>query len=132
MALRNAFENLSTEAKQDAIISAIGALLTDTELRASEVPVSDDYDEQESLADQAGAGAVLTFTFSAPVHMAIVTAVGADLVGRATITPADVPSATKGQHCFHEAPTYLVGITSEVSVFAPAGMTVGVVGLRRG
>lgn len=91
----------------------------------------DDYDSQESLVDQVGAGAVLDFAFTSLVSLVIVTSQGLALVARATATTADVPTASKGALCFHEAATYLPVRTSAVKVFAPVGTTISVVGLRR-
>lgn len=45
MTMRNAFENLSTEAKQDAIIAALGTLLTNAQLRGSDIKITLDGEQ---------------------------------------------------------------------------------------
>lgn len=104
--------------------------LTDTELRASAVQVKDDYQTGEILADQSGAGAVLTFTFTNQQSMVVVHSVGANLVSRADPF-GGTPSSTLGVRCDDGVPVYMPVQTSSVKVFAPTGTTVTVYGLRR-
>lgn len=130
------FPDMATLAKAEAIrvllAAGIGVTgpLTDGQLRASPVPARDDYQDGEVLADQSGAGAVLTFTFASPVHMVVLESVGTDLTSRADPF-GDVPSASQGIRLHDQAPVYVPVVTSEVQVFAPAGASVTVVGLRR-
>lgn len=123
----------ATEDKQDTIIASLGTLtpLTDAQLRASAPSVRDDYSGGEVLADQTGAGAVLTFTFSAAVQLVVVHGDGADgEFARADPFGGD-PSAVLGIPCGDEIPTFLPVTTSSVKVFAPVGMVVSVWGYRR-
>lgn len=105
--------------------------LTDTQLRASAPAVRDDFVGGDVLADQTGAGAVLTFTFPAAVQLVVVH--GNGLV--TDVARADpfggTPTATLGIPCADEAATYLPVITSSVKVFTPVGMVVTVWGFRR-
>lgn len=111
---------------------AVTGPLTDGELRASPPAVRDDYDAQESLAEQPGAGGVLDFPFTGgEVSLVIVTSRGADLVAHASPTADDVPTSAKGTPCFDSAPTYIPCRTSAVKVYAPVGTVINVVGLRR-
>lgn len=115
--------------------------LTDTQLRASAVPVSvgnfpttqrvrDDYQTGEILADQSGAGAVLTFTFASAVQLVVLESVGANLTSRANPF-GGTPTASLGVPLRDSTPTYLPVETSTVRVFAPSGTTVHCYGLRR-
>jgi hypothetical protein len=93
--------------------------------------VQDDYQTGEILADQTGAGAVLTFTFSAAVQMVMIFANGlATDIARADPF-GGTPTATLGIPIGDEAVAYLPVTTSSVKIFAPAGMVVSVAGLRR-
>lgn len=85
------------------------------------------YEDAEYLEDKPGAGGVLTFTFSSPVHLAWVRVVGG--VGRATSTGAE-PTATKGAYCAADEPHPITQLASVVKVFAPVGTTVSVWGYR--
>lgn len=93
-------------------------------------PVQDDYQSGEVLADQVGAGAVLTFTFATPVNLVVVHARGENLTARANPF-GGVPSASSGVVCGDDVPTYLPVVTATVRVFAPTGMTISVHGYRR-
>lgn len=119
MSWQNLAGDLNLEATQQAVLTQLGDGLT----------VADDYQALEVLADQAGAGAVLTFTFSAAVQLVVVHAVGASLVARATTT--QTPTAALGLRCPDDTPTFLPVTTTTVRVFAPAGMSVTVAGYRR-
>lgn len=111
--------------------------LTDTQLRAAAVAVADDYaNAPEVLADQAGAGAVLTFTFAATVVLVLVESssgtplVPGGIVSRITFA-AQIPSTVLGVRCVDEK-TYLPCPPSTVvKVFAPVGATVNMIGWRR-
>lgn len=106
--------------------------LTDTQLRASAVPVRDDYTTGEVLADQTGAGGVLTFTFSAPVHMVWVRDIGATASNVSRVDPfGGTPSSTTGIAVPNGEPTPITVTTSSVKVFAPTGSTIAVYGYRR-
>lgn len=131
MPLQNAFANLSTEAKQDTILTSLASLLT--ELQQKLEPggaVRDDYQAGEVLADQNGAGAVLTFTFSAAVQLVVVTAKGTNLTARADPF-GGIPSGGQGIVCDDGVPTYIPVTATVVKVFAPSGMAVTVFGMRR-
>lgn len=90
--------------------------------------VADDYQAGEVLADQTGTGAVLTFNFAEPVNLIVIHARGG--VGRANPF-GGVPAANLGIVCGDDTPTYVPITTSVVRVFAPAGVTVTVFGMRR-
>jgi len=104
--------------------------LTDAQLRAGKVGVADDFQGGECLPDQTGAGAVLTFTFTAPRNLIVVHAVGAGQVARADPF-GGTPSATQGFRCPDDAPTYMAVVATVVKVFAPSGMVVSVAGSSR-
>lgn len=104
--------------------------LTDAQLRASKVGVADDYQAGEVLADQMGAGAVLTFTFATARNLVLIEAVGTSQIARADPF-GGTPSATQGVRCDDATPTYLPVTTTVVKVFAPAGMVVSVAGFSR-
>lgn len=95
------------------------------------IPAKDDYQSGEVLADQTGAGAVLTFTFSSAVQLVVVDANGATT----DIARADpfggTPAATTGIPCRDEVPTYMPVTTTSIKIFAPSGMAVSVYGYRR-
>lgn len=106
--------------------------LTDTQLRASEVEVRDDYQGGEVLADQTGAGAVLTFTFSSPVQLVLVHAYSATAADLARVDPfGGTPSASAGIRALNDVPTFVPVTATTVRVFAPTGMEVSVSGFRR-
>jgi len=109
---------------------AVTGPLTDAQLRAGKVGVADDFQAGEVLADQTGAGAVLTFTFAAAVQLVVIHARGAGLVARADPF-GGTPSASVGIVCGEDSPTYVPVVTSQVKAFAPAGCTVSVYGMRR-
>lgn len=120
-----------TDTQLRAAAVSVSGPLTDSELRASLVPVKDEFTGGQVLADQTGAGAVLTFTFASPVQLAVVYGDGlATDVARADPF-GGTPSATLGIPCGDEVPTFLPVTTSAVKVFAPAGMVVSVCGYRR-
>lgn len=114
----------------DGVVTVANPGLTDTELRASAVQVKDDYQTGEILADQSGAGAVLTFTFASSMSLVVVQSVGTALVSRADPF-GGTPSAVLGIRCDDGVPVYIPVQTSSVKVFAPVGTTVTVYGLRR-
>ena len=118
---------------QQASVTAIGTLLTDSQLRAAPVDAQDDYDGDIITADQTGAGAVLTFNLgSAAVLVAVDVdaAVPADTdpyIARASVG-ATIPTATLGWRCRSGQTTFLpVPCPSGVvRVYAPSGVTVSV------
>jgi hypothetical protein len=95
------------------------------------LPVRDDYQSGEILADQTGAAGVLTFTFASAVHMVYIFANG--LV--TDIARADpfggTPSATLGIPIGDEAAAYLPVTTTSVKIYAPTNMVISVAGFRR-
>lgn len=96
---------------------------------SEEWPVKDDFDGGQVLAEQTGAGAVLTFTFSAPVNLVVVEASG--LIDARADPFGGTPTATLGIPCRDETPVYLPIITSSVKVWAGVGVAVNVWGFRR-
>jgi hypothetical protein len=83
----------------------------------------------EILADQDGAGAVLTFTFSQAMDVVWVQSRGADLVSR--VDPfGGTPSATSGIPALDDTPVPLTVRATAVKVYAPAGATVCCWGYR--
>lgn len=97
----------------------------------------DNYTDIEYLADQSGAGGVLTFTFSSDVDLIVVelveTAADADagaIEGRAT-TGTQTPTATLGAVLKHECPIPLQVTTDTCKVYAPADCNITVYGKRR-
>ncbi len=100
-----------------------------TALRSSRFDTADAFTAGEVLADQSGAGAVLTFTFAAAQHLIWVLAQGDGLVAR--IDPfGGTPSATAGIPAFHETPVPLTVVATTIKVYAPTGTTVSVWGYR--
>lgn len=91
--------------------------------------VADTFNSGETLADQAGAGAVLTFTFTSPMDLVWVRSVGG-------ISRADpfggTPTATQGIYCADGEPQPLTITATVVKVFAPIGATVSVWGFTYG
>lgn len=104
--------------------------LTDTQLRASAPAVRDDYVGGEVLAQQSGAGAVLTFTFASAVQLVVLESDGDTLVSRAD-PYGGTPTASLGIPCRHQVPTYLPVTATTVRVYAPTGTVVNVWGMRR-
>ena len=96
--------------------------------RNNRVDAADTYTAGEILADQAGAGAVLTFTFAAPMDLVWVEATGS---GGARADPfGGTPTASLGIICQDGIPKPLVVRTSSVKVLAPVGVSVNVFGQR--
>lgn len=89
---------------------------------ASTVAVKDDFQNCEVLADQAGAAAVLTFTFTQAVQKYEVAAAGTGIL---RVHPTGgVPSATSGTPVLVAAQPYQFHVTTTVvKVFAPATAT---------
>jgi hypothetical protein len=88
---------------------------------------NDNFSSFEALADQPGAGGVLTFTFSAAVDLIWVQSNGA--TSRAVIG-AQTPSATLGAFCADGTPLPIPIHATTVKVFSPVGATVSVWGER--
>lgn len=98
--------------------------------QASPLKVGDDFSGGEVLAQQNGAAAVLTFTFSAPVYTSFVEVVGSGIVCR--VDPfGGTPSISLGMICTNDEKLKIDVITSSVKVYAPVGATVNVYGFRR-
>lgn len=92
--------------------------------------VADDFQGFETLAEQAGAAAVLTFTFAQAVQLVLIESAGAGVTVRAVLG-TQTPSATLGVRVTDES-KYLPAInTTTVKVYAPAGATVNVSGWFR-
>lgn len=92
--------------------------------------VEAEFTSGEILAQQNGANAVLTFTFSAPVNEVYVDLIGDTLVGRADPF-GGTPSSVLGIPCYDKVTRKLSIITTTVRVYAPTGATVNVFGFRR-
>ncbi len=123
MALRNAFEDLATDATLRERLPVL--------LPTGEAPVADDYEGGEVLADQIGplGGGVLDFVFAAPVALVLVEMDG---VGIARADPfGGVPANDRGIRCRDEVPTYLPIRTSRLRIWTPEGASVAVAGFRR-
>lgn len=97
---------------------------------AGEQPVMDVFDFQQDVADQVGAGGVLTFTLPEACEVIWVLSRGA--VARARIgSDAAGLSATRGAYCDDGVPTPLTARGTVVKVWAPAEATVSVWGFGR-
>lgn len=90
-------------------------------------PVRDTFTGMEALAQQAGASAVLTFTFTSEVDLIWVRSDGS---GSSMATTTQTPTSTLGAVCEDGVPTPLTVRTSTVQVWAPSGVTVSVWGFR--
>lgn len=98
----------------------------------TDLKVHDDYQTGEILADQVGAGGVLTFTFSEPVHMLWINDIGATTTNVSRADPfGGTPNATTGITVPNGTPTPITVTTSSVKVYAPTGSTISVYGYRR-
>lgn len=105
--------------------------LTNAQLRASPVPVGDDYASGELLEDQVGANNVLVFTFSQPVASFWVAPQG--LSGTCKIDHyGGEPSATRGIPVDAGGALPIPEPATVVRVFTPTGLRVTVWGQRRG
>lgn len=92
---------------------------------------ANDFVESEYLPEQTSSGAVLTFTFSAPVQQVWVEMNGADTdEGRVRVDGGN-PEATLGTILRDENAVPIVVQTSTVKVLAPTGARVNVWGYRR-
>lgn len=92
----------------------------------------DDYTSSETLAEQNGAGAVLTFNFAnGAVQLLVVELVGLNLTGKVALD--GTPSSTHGLTIVDSTPLYLPcpKTLTSVPIYAPAGSVVSVMGLRR-
>lgn len=118
----------------DTLETGLASLLTELQLKADLTetqPVKDDYQAGECLAEQTGAGAVLTFTFASPVQLVHVEGDGAD-TDVARVDPfGGTPSATQGFRAADGVGVYLPVICTVVKVYAPTGMVIAVNGFRR-
>lgn len=109
--------------------------LTDAELRASAVVVSDDYQTGEILPDQTGANNVLTFTFASPVQNVWVYAIDVTdptLSGEVRVDPfGGTPSANLGIPVSYGGGFPIPFTGDTVRIFAPANARVTIYGNRR-
>jgi hypothetical protein len=90
---------------------------------------NDDYQAGEVLADQNGAGAALTFTFSSEVQLVVVESNGT-LDSRCDPF-GGVPTAMLGIPCRDKVPVYIPVAATVVQVFAQVGSVVSVWGFKR-
>lgn len=108
---------LATEAKQDDTISALGGTLT----------VTDRDDTLEVLTDQAGADAVLTFTFAASSQPWVYVDTGDPV----RVTGNDqTPTASFGIPVASGSPFPIPVLAATLKVYAATGQTVSVYGTR--
>lgn len=135
-ALRDALETI--QIGNFPATQPVSGPLTDAQLRANTVPISgtltanqgsagsadwkvkDSYLTDESLASQVGAGAVLTFTFSASRELIWVRAQGGNAFAKVTGTPAN----SDGIYCEDGVPQPITVRATVVKVWAPPGVTV--------
>lgn len=89
--------------------------------------VHDDYQGGEVLEDQTSNGGVVTFTFSSPVQLVVVTCTGSD--GRADPF-GGTPTSTRGVRCDDGIPVFLPVTTSSLKAISTSG-TISVYGYRR-
>lgn len=92
-----------------------------------------EYTSGQVLADQTGAAAVQTFTFTIPVDFVWVTDIGATTTNVSRVDPfGGTPAATTGIPVLNGAPTPIsvVPASSTVKVYAPSGSTIAMYGLR--
>lgn len=90
-----------------------------------------DYTVGTTLSDQAGAGAVLTFTFPFAVNMIWVTDIGSTTTNISRVDAfGGTPSATKGAVVMNGTPTpiQVTPPSTTVKVFAPTGSTISMMG----
>lgn len=93
----------------------------------------DSYIGGEVLADQAGAGAALTFTFALSVDLIFVFVKSAGGTSQGRADPfGGTPTASQGIPCEDGAVQPIPVVASSVKVFAPTGTTVSVWGYRYG
>jgi hypothetical protein len=91
----------------------------------------DAYASGEILADQAGVGAVLTFTFAEPVDLIWVTDVGAMTTNISRCDPfGGMPTASAGIPVLNGVPTPIAVTPAldTIKVFAAAGSTISMYG----
>jgi hypothetical protein len=104
-------------------VAAIGTV-------ANPMAFKEEFTGGQVLAQQSGAGTVLTFTFASAVQLVVVDSSGDGLVSR--IDPfGGTPSESLGIPCRHEVPVYLPITATVVKVYAPAGAAVNCWGMRR-
>ena len=92
-----------------------------------------DYSSAQILADQAGAGGVLTFNFTTPVDFIWVTDTGTTTTNISRVDPfGGTPAASTGIPVFNQTPTPIsvVPPSMTVKVYAPAGANISMYGLR--
>lgn len=117
--------------RRDGVLETVpvSGPLTDAQLRASAVAATDRYSGGEVLADQAGAGGVLTFTFSSAVDLIWVRCDGGD----ARADPfGGTPAVDAGIICEDGVPQPITLTASTVKVWAPSSSSVSVWGYRYG
>ncbi|MDQ6719334.1 MAG: hypothetical protein M3003_00890 [Candidatus Dormibacteraeota bacterium] len=95
------------------------------------IKARDDFQTGECLADQTGAGAVLTFTFAAPRNLVLIEAVGTGTQVARADPFGGTPNVTTGIRCDDGVPTYVPVTTTTLRVWAPASMAVAVAGFSR-
>ncbi len=113
-------EPTADQVARDRLAAILAAL-------AGRLDTRDSYTGGESLPDQAGAGAVLLFTFAARVDLVWVRVDGG--TGRADPF-GGVPSSSAGVVCDDGVPQPLTVACVSLRVWAPAGATVAVWGYR--
>lgn len=111
-----AISGFATEVTAAAVRDRLPTALADD----GSLPTKDTYTTDEALASQAGANAVLTFTFAAPMDLLWVRSEGGTSFARITGDPA----LGAGIYCEDGVPQPITRRTSTVKVWAPAGATV--------
>jgi len=92
-----------------------------------------DYTSGQVLADQNGAGSVLTFTFATPVDMIWVTDIGSTTTNISRVDPyGGTPTANQGAVVFNATPTpiQVLPASTTIQVYAPVGSVISVYGQR--
>lgn len=120
-----ALENVSVQNLPATYNTRTSSFVTDS------VTSRDKYTDGEVLADQVGAGGVLTFTFASPVDLVFVH--GKSAAGNLTLRAdpfGGVPSVTQGIPSDDGSPLPLPITTGSVQVYAPNNMTISVWGYR--
>lgn len=116
--------------REELVDPATGSLKTKVvaPLREGRVDTAESFTDMEVLADQSGAGGVLTFTFASPMDLVWVRCSGG--VGRASAAGAADPAASRGAYCEDGEPEPISVRTTTVRVFAGSGTIVSVWGYR--
>lgn len=124
-------QELRAAAVRVAIRSKVAAPITVSNLplslRSGRIDTANIYNAGQILADQTGAAAVLTFTFTNPMHSIWVRSDGGDV----RCDPfGGAPAAAAGIVCKDGVPLQLTIMATVILVYAPAGAVVKCWGYR--